>query len=290
MKKFINATHEGTLKITEDLIIPCAVLKDGTRVLISKGFMTALGRPWKGSYKSTELPNFISAKNLTPFITTELMSVLTPIKYKSLKGAIINGFKADLLPLVCDVYLRARDEEKKVLTESQEKIAKRCEILMRSFARVAIIALIDEATGFQDERNQEELQRILALYISEEFLPWTKRFPNIFYEELFRLKNLPFNPFSVKKPSFIGHLTNALVYRKLPEGVLDELKKRTPRSRAGNYTKRFHQSLSDNIGNPHLEKHLTSVITLMKISPNWRTFLRHFQRAFGQQGLFEVED
>lgn len=288
MGKLLKATHEGELKIG-GISLPSAVLNDGTRVLISKGFLTALGRPWKGSYRSTDLPNFIDANNLKPYISKELHAVLEPIKYRNLRGAIVTGYKADLLPLVCDVYLKAREENK--LTANQLKIAKQAEILMRSFARVAIIALIDEATGYQKERNLEELQRILSLYISEEFLPWQKRFPDIFYEELFRLKGWEYNPFTVKRPSVIGSITNKLIYKRLPKGVLAELKNKTPKSKAGNYTKRFHQSLTDGIGNPHLEKHLASVITLMKASTSWRKFESLFQRAFSGQGeLFEDLD
>src|SRR4051812_17952542 len=60
-----DATHEGILNIG-DLELPVAVLSDGTRLMISRAFMTALGRPWKGSYRRTNLPNFIDAKNLSP--------------------------------------------------------------------------------------------------------------------------------------------------------------------------------------------------------------------------------
>mgnify|MGYP003561277120 CR=1 FL=1 len=52
---------------------------------------------------------------------------------------------------------------------------------MRAFARVGITALVDEATGYQYERENDELQKILKAYISEELLPWQKRFPDIFY-------------------------------------------------------------------------------------------------------------
>lgn len=40
----------------------------------------------------------------------------------------------------------------------------------------------------------------------------------------------------------------------------------------------------------HLEKHLASIITLTRISPNWRTFERHFNRAFGKQPEFGFID
>src|SRR5579864_1010404 len=70
-----TATHEGELRIG-DLVLPVAVLNDGRRVLTAGAMLTALGRPWKGSYKRTELPSFLDAANLKPFITVELLRVL----------------------------------------------------------------------------------------------------------------------------------------------------------------------------------------------------------------------
>jgi len=56
------------------------------------------------------------------------------------------------------------------LSPRQKIIADQCEILVRSFAKVGIIALVDEATGYQYEREKAELQVILKTYISEEIL------------------------------------------------------------------------------------------------------------------------
>ena len=72
---------------------------------------------------------------------------------------------------------------------------------MRAFARVGITALVDEATGYQYEREHDELQKILKAYISEELLPWQKRFPDIFYKELFRLNGWNYTVNGIKKTS-----------------------------------------------------------------------------------------
>jgi hypothetical protein len=102
-----TATHEGTLHIGS-LELPVAVLNDGRRVLTAGAMLSALGRPWKGSYKRTELPSFLDAPNLKPFITRELYDVLQPIEFRGSKGQV-TGYLAELLPLVCEVYLRARE-------------------------------------------------------------------------------------------------------------------------------------------------------------------------------------
>jgi len=40
-----------------------------------------------------------------------------------------------------------------------------------------------------------------------------------------------------------------------------------------------HQFLTDEIGNPHLEKHVASAITLMKISSSYKGFKKHLDKA-----------
>jgi hypothetical protein len=275
-EKLLRATHEGELVIG-DLKIPSAVLEDGTRVLISKGFLIALGRPWKGSSR-TNMPNFLGAKNLIPFVSKELFDGLTPIKYENLRGTIVSGFKAEILPLVCDVYLRAREEKK--LGQKQEPVAQKAEILVRSLSKVGIVALVDECTGYQYDRDKDALAKILSAYIRQEFLPWAKRFPDEFYQQLFRLKNWQYNPPSVKRPILVGKITEDIVYRRLPLGVLQELKKLNPKDDKGRRKHRHHQLLTEEIGHPHLERHIASVITLMRISPTWGKFKRHVERAF----------
>jgi hypothetical protein len=41
--------------------------------------------------------------------------------------------------------------------------------------------------------------------------------------------------------------------------------------------------LTQDIGNPHLEKQLISLISLMNISKDWREFKKFFNKKFGQQ-------
>lgn len=283
VKKVLKATHFGALKIGEKEL-NCAVLEDGTRVLSNTAIFKAFDRPRKGKGKEiyrTEMPSFIDANNLKPFIN-EVFGDGTGFSIEYINnGRILSGYKAEMLPLICEVYLKARDMG--VLTTNQEPLAVAAEVLVRGLSKVGIIALIDEATGYQYDRQKDELQKILKAYIAPELLPWTKRFPDEFYENLFRLHGWQYNPLSVKKPSYVGKLTMDLVYNQLPPGVADELKNKTPKSKAGHYTKRFHQSLTSDIGEPHLEKQVAIVTTLMKISPNWRTFKSHFSRAFGGQ-------
>jgi len=283
-KKVLKAefgSKDRPLKIG-NVEIPCYVLEDGTRVLTQYGFYEAIGRsgkPARGRGSSLEnIAPFLALQNLKPFIDEELIDSTKPIKFLIEKGSTAWGYRAEILPKVCEVYLKARDA--KSLLKSQEKFAVACDIIMRGLAYVGIIALVDEATGYQEFRDRDELHRILSAYISKELMPWTRRFPEEFYREIFRLHGWEYNPMTVKRPSYVGKLTNNLVYEKLPTGVLDELKRRNPKDEKGRRKVQHHRLLTLDIGSPHLEKQLVAVTTLLKVSPNWPAFKRHFSRAF----------
>lgn len=175
-----------------------------------------------------------------------------------------------------------------ILRDNQKVFAEQAEIIIRSVAKVGIIALIDEATGYQHNREKDELQKILSAYIAKELLPWQKRFPDEFYQEIFRLNGWDYTVNGIqKRPGVIGTWTIKLIYNLLPKGVREELEKKTPKSAAGNKTARLHQGLTIDVGEPHLEKQLISVITLMNISDSWKDFIKNFGKKF-QKDLIEL--
>jgi hypothetical protein len=165
---------------------------------------------------------------------------------------------------------------------------------MRGFAKVGIIALVDEATGYQYEREQKELQTILKIFISDEILDWQLAFHLGFYREIFRLWGVPFTNQNIKrKPLFIGKLTNELVYKKLPKGtfILEKLKSKTPKTESGNYRYRLHQSLTPEVGREALKKVIYSIETLASISETKEKFRRLVEDRFGQREIhFEEFD
>jgi hypothetical protein len=266
-----QATHgadDHPLCISEDIKIPCYVLSDGRRVLIQRGMASAIGI---STPSGTALSTFSRGKILEQFLTKDLTNAIdNPIKFKTTNGAIAHGYDAKILADICDAVLEARKAKK--LLPSQEHIATQCEILVRGFARVGIIALIDEATGYQEDRAKNALSKILEAFIAKELQPYIKTFPLDFYKELFRLKGLAFPAENMKNPQYFGHLTNNFIYKRLASGILDQLKKITPISRKGNKTARYFQSLTVETGYPKLKEHLGSVVTLMKLSKNYDEF------------------
>lgn len=276
-----EATHSGELVIG-DLRIECAVLDDGTRVINQGTVLTALGRaPTMGRREITEgRAPFLSAANLRPFVNAELAAMEHPIVYRqpgqgNRRGV---GYRAEILPLVCGVYLDARDEG--VLLHNQRAAARAAEILVRGLARVGIIALVDEATGYQEVRARQELQRILEAYVAAEFRPWVKRFPDEFFREIYRLQEWEYRPGTSKRTPLVGKLIKHYIYEQLPPGVLQELERINPTNDLGRRKRRHHQYLTADTGNPHLDKQIATVTTLMRIARNLNEFEDLFERAF----------
>jgi hypothetical protein len=282
-----QAEYEGEFDLGGKSIA-CAVLPNGKRIITQATFLRTLGRsrsPKAGTgILSTVdgLPFFLQANALKPFIDEDLSMSTTPIFYMGKDGQKQMGYDAELLPKVAEVYLKFRDSEftkTKRIPGNYEHIIKACDILTRGLARIGIIALIDEATGYQRDRAKDALQKILEQFIAKELRPWVYTFPSEFYEHLFRLRELKFPTDTVKKPSYFGHLTNDIIYARLAPNVLDEIKKQTPRDDHGRHKHQLHRRLTTDLGHPKLRELLASVVTLMKISNSWTEFKKHLDKV-----------
>jgi len=280
-----RATHTGTLKIG-DAEISCAVLSNGTRLLTQAGFLEALGRSPNPKGRSQQvadgLPPFLATTSLSTLIDQEIKDATVPVVFRTSSGGKALGYRAELLPKVCDLFLEARRQ--RLLTTQQSQIADKCEGLVRALAKVGIVALVDEATGFQDERDRDALHQLLALYLSEEKLAWAKRFPDEFYRQLYRLKGWRW-PTGTARTPYIGKITNKIVYDRLPAGVLAELQVRNPTEPGTGRRKwKHHQFLSEDLGQPDLRDHLLQLVAVMRASKDWKTFERLFEAAFPRRG------
>lgn len=300
-----QATHGSPTKplLIGDIEIPCFVLENGTRLVTQRGFQRAIGMSTSGGTSGAQrvrrfLESFASnprrqaessvAQHLAPSELAERLS--TPILFRPPGvGRAAYGYEATLLPDACDVILAARDAG--LLQKQQLHIARQAEILVRGFARVGIIALIDEATGYQEDRAEDALQQLLEIYIAKELMPWTKTFPDEFYKEIFRLRGWHWNSIGGKRPKLVGQLTNYLVYDRLPPEVVTELKAKNPPIKPGQRRVKLFQWLTNDFGQPVLKLHLVGVMALMRACPpNWRVFTRLFERAYPIPGALKQEE
>lgn len=276
-----------------DIEIPCYVLEDETRVLSQRGFIGALAMS-RSSIRDggDRIANFVAHRALAPHAHAEtLVEIEKPILFVPPHGGrLAYGYPAILLTDICDIVLAAREAGD--LLPQQQHIAERCEKLIRGLARVGIIALVDEATGYQRIREERALATILERFLDQELQPWTKTFPFTFYQQIFRLKGWG-SAEGVKRPSVIGHYTNDFVYDRLAPGILDELQERNPKLPQGWRKNRHHQWFTPEFGHPRLKEHLEGVTALMRAASSWVAFKRSLDRAYPKPGNtipLEIDD
>lgn len=288
----------GPMKIG-DVIIDCAVLADETRVISDRGVTKAMGGKRGGSHwkrmkedGALVLPPYISANNLKPFIPNDLVYILTnPIQYRPTKsGAMGNGLLATAFPKVLNVWAAAYRAG--ALKPQQEHIGIQAISLLEGLDEVAIVALIDEATGYQEIRRHDELQQILSAYVLPEHRPYIKSVPIEFFKEMHRVYGWKWNP-NNQGPRYAGKLLRKLIYEKLPEPVLPELDKMNP-TKGTNYQRRnkHFQSLSAEVGIPHFQGQLSGVMALLRATPsnNPSMFNALFKRAYGDQFELDLDE
>ena len=283
-KDIPKADYSGELKIG-DMVFPCSVLSDGTRILTQSDFMTGMGMYYSGWVSknrpeedaAADVPQFLSFKSLKPFVEKHLSDLQSvTIAFRTKGGGIARGVKAEIIPKICDVWLDAEESGK--LGHRQKQIATKAKLLMRGLAHVGIIALVDEATGYQQVRAKDALTRILEEFIAKELQPYVPTFQDDYYKEIFRLRGLDFPQDTVKRPQYFGLLTNDIVYKRLAPGVLEELKSVTPRLDSGRHKNKLFQRLTANKGYPKLREHLGAVVTMMQLSEDWHDFMKKLDR------------
>lgn len=274
--------------------LPCAVVENAAspdhpfRLFSQQGFLQALGRAGKakggqGASVVDGPPPFLAAKNLNPFIPEHLKWSTAPLIYRPKKAARAFGFRAELLPEVCWVYLEARKAGALDRYPNQMQVAENCELILRGLATVGVIALVDEATGFQEKRAKDELQQIIDAYIRPEWKRYGSKFPEAFFREVYRLHGWPFKPGNAKRTPFLGKIINKYIYGSFHKVVFSELRARNPIQSNGRRKTKHYEWLTEEVGLPQLEKQIDDVTLLMKIARGKDEFEDLYERAFAKE-------
>lgn len=290
-EKLPKATHQGKLTIVEGFSISCAVLNDDTRtrVFSERSLANSFGIKGGGAYWERKkqggavLPEYLSAKYLKPYISKELETKLSSaISYISTSGVESSGIQAELLSDICDVYIQAYQdghEQLKLVAENSYK-------LIKALSKVAVIALIDEATGYMldKDRSKDALQIFLKRFLQDEAAGWVKTFKDEFFEMIFRMKGWDWLDLN-QKPGVVGKYINDLVYARIAPGVLEELRVKNPTNSKGMRGKKHHQYLSRDMGHPKLKEHIEALLALGKVSNyNWKVFNDFVDKAYPKFG------
>ncbi len=259
----------GSLTIG-DVELKCHVLNDGRRVFTHGEMVRAL----TGGTDSSNLNRYLS--RLWGFDPTSLpaapVQFLVPGNPQS-----ATGYEATLLIEVCEAYLRARDAKK--LKYGQGNLAVAAEVIIRASAKVGIVALIDEATGYQLVREKRALQIKLQAFIADEMQDWAKMFPDEFWYELARLEGIHYS--ARHRPLRWGKYVMAFVYDAVDADVGKELRAVNPNPA---FLRNHHQWLKRH-GQDAVRHQIGKVVGVMQTCSDMDEFRRKFSTVFKKSPL-----
>jgi hypothetical protein len=274
--------------------LPCAVIEGPNgvqRVLSENGITNAILGGRSGASKrlkkaaeegGAHIPLFLVPRQLKPFISKDIIDgPLNPIDYVD-GDRVVRGYDASVLVAVCGIWLKAR--EAGALQKQQLAKAQKAEVLTLALADTGIVALIDEATGYQDDRARDALAKIFATFLAKERQKWALTFPIDFYREIYRLRGWKFEPWNTKRPSVVAAWTDDFVYDRLAPGLTEELRVKNPVADSGRRTHKHHQWFNPERGHPKLKEHIAGVIALLRSADDWGAFKRALDRAFPKFG------
>lgn len=271
----------GTLKIL-DQEIPCAVLEGEKRVLVQRELVGLLTGTKKGG-----LSRYLAPPNLMPYLPEKFKE--NPLDQAvcafKMGGKKAQGFEAEDIVNICEMYLKARNDN--ALLPQQKRLGDQAELIMRSFAKVGLVALIDEATGYQEYRDKDALRILVQQYIIEDARAWTKEFYDQFFVELDRMYGNQ-RTISRKRPQYYGTFINEHIYKPIENGLIyEELDRLNPTTSKGTRKKRLHQFLTEAKGLRVLRDRIAKVTGLMQISANKRKFKALYERLESKQRWFD---
>ena len=248
------------------------VLDDGSRIISRTGATTALIGPQGGG----NLESYLAIRAVRDYMPQDLSLLMREFLLRGVANKTVQGMDAETFLEICKGYVRARDDGA-LKTERQVKIAIDAGMFLSAVAKVGLIALIDEATGYQYERAQDALQFKLKLYLTEEMRKWEKTFPDELWREFGRLTN--WRGQLHQRPKYWGHLVMELIYGYLDPDVAEWLKKNTPKPIHG---RNYHQWLSEQYGLKKLIEHIWMLVGMASASSSMSELKRKMGEKFGR--------
>ena len=282
--KVPKATHWGELEIGSTKI-PCYVLDNGIRVFSLKGVVVGLIGTDGG-----QLAEYIKVRPLQPYLPPDLVPAengqLSALFRFDTGGESFakyaQGLDVERFMDLCIAYstalqdtLSGKAEFK--LTARQVAIASQATIFLRAAAKTGIVALVDEATGYQYDRAADALRLKVKLFIEDEMRKWEKTFPDQLWVEFGRLTRS--SGTLHQRPKYWGKLVMELVYGYLDPDVAKWLKDNAPRPIAG---QNYHQWLTSQYGLKRLVEHIWLLIGMASACSCMAELRRKMAEKFGR--------
>ena len=247
------AEWSGTLSIGEGEVA-CYVLNDGRRVISRTGATNVLA----GKKGGGQLEKYVAAGELPNYIPADLSERMIDFSIPEVVNKTVRGLDAETFLEVCRGYVSALTDGK-LKTKAQEEMAFKASLFLAGCANVGLIALIDEATGYQYDRVEDALRVKLKAYLADEMRKWEPTFPNELWVEFGRLTN--WKGSVTQRPKYWGKLVTELVYEYLDLDVAKWLRDHAPKPRKG---ENWHQRMTENYGLKKLVEHIWMLIGMAR--------------------------
>ena len=264
--------------VVGDIEIQCYVLENEIRVLSLRTLQSGIGMSEGGGKGGARKIPALMARLAEKGIDIMGLDVRAndPIRFITPAGSIADGYDATILPDICAVLINAAREDS--LDRRYKHLAARAAQLQHGFATLGIIGLVDKITGYDDFKKAGDFGRIIEAFVAKDMRPYVPKFPPEYYREICRLRDIPYDPTSVKRPSYFGHLTNKVIYHRLAPGVWKELKHKAKKSEVV-AKPHLHRFLTGDIGDPRLRDVISKNVAVMQLSDNWFDFLSKLDRV-----------
>jgi len=266
------AEYMGTLPMG-DVDLPCFVLDDGRRVISRTGATSVLA----GKKGGGQLEKYARASGVREYIPEDLHEKMIDFSIPEVVNKTVRGIDAETFLDLCRGYVRALHENNDALTITQREMAWKASAFLASCAKVGLIALIDEVTGYQYDRAQDALRVKLKAFLAEEMRKWEKTFPDELWMEFGRLTR--WRGSVIQRPKYWGRLVIELIYEYLDPDVAKWLKENAPKPR---HRQNYHQWLSDQYGLKKLLEHIWMVIGMARACQNLRELKEKMAETFGR--------
>lgn len=148
---------------------------------------------------------------------------------------------------------------------------------LQASAKTGIVALVDEATGYQFDRPIDALQLKMKLFLEEEMRKWEKTFPDQLWIEFGRLTS--WKGTLHQRPKYWGKLVMELIYGYLDPDVAKWLKENAPKP-IGSLS--YHRWLTEQYGLKKLVEHIWMTIGMASACTSMAELRRKMGEKFGR--------
>ncbi len=273
------ARWPGVLKIGSSTEIPCYVLDDGRRV-ITRAAATAVLTDGKGG---GNLEQYLVVEGLKGFVPPGFRDQMIDFEVREIAAAFnirTRGISAETFVEICQAYVAAFEADA-LTTDRQRVIAIKAAMFLAACAKVGLIAMIDEATGYQYARASDALEMKLRLFLAEEMRKWEKTFPDQLWEQFGRLTNWQGALHS--RPKYWGNLVMEFIYENLDPDVAEWLRQNAPKPQHG---QNYHQWLSEQYGLKKLVEHIWKIIGIASTCDTIEQLRKQLQEIYGRNASF----